>query len=109
VKGTKRLMLGVGAWLCIAGAQAEDLARGQAIYQTRCIGCHTTSVHDRESRKAKDFDELRAAVVRFAGEVGGVWQPDEIDDVAAFLNQSYYRYPCPPAICRTAKRAALDR
>jgi mono/diheme cytochrome c family protein len=92
---------------CATNAQAEDLARGRAIYETRCTGCHNTSVHTRESRKASSFAGVRAAVARFAGEAGGVWQPDEIDDVAAYLNQLYYRYPCPPEICKTAKQAAV--
>jgi hypothetical protein len=92
--------------LGIGGARSEDLSRGRAIYETRCVGCHGTSVHSREARKAKDFAGVRAAVQRFAGEAGGVWQTEEINDVAAYLNQLYYRYPCPPEWCKTAKQAA---
>jgi mono/diheme cytochrome c family protein len=108
VKRWKQLLLCLSAAaVCAANAQAQDLARGRAIYETRCIGCHSTSVHTRESRKATSFAGVRAAVARFAGEAGGVWQADEIDDVAAYLNQLYYRYPCPPEICKTAKQAAV--
>jgi mono/diheme cytochrome c family protein len=94
---------------CVVGGlgHAEDIARGRAIYETRCVGCHSTSVHNRESRKAKDFAALRVTVVQFAAEAGGVWQRDEIDDVTAYLNQLYYRYPCPPEVCRGGKQAAL--
>lgn len=94
------------AVLGIGSGHAEDLARGRAIYETRCIGCHGTSVHVREARQATDFAGVRAAVARFAREVGGTWAQDEIDDVAAYLNQLYYRYPCPPEVCKVAKRAS---
>lgn len=104
----RRALCLAAAWLWITGAHGEDLARGQSIYETRCIGCHGTSVHNRASRKATDFAGVRAAVARFAGEVGGAWQPDEIDDVSAYLNRLYYRYPCPVEICKAAKQAAAE-
>ena len=34
---------------------------------------------------------------------------EEIDLVAAYLNERWYRFPCPPAICRAPGRAALPR
>jgi mono/diheme cytochrome c family protein len=109
---TSKLGLAMGialAALVSGGGHAQDLERGRAIYAMRCVGCHNSSVHKRESRKAQDFVAVRAAVARFSAEAGGTWQPDEIDDVAAYLNRLYYRYPCPPDVCRSAKQAALSR
>jgi mono/diheme cytochrome c family protein len=92
-----------------SGAQAAaDAERGKALYETRCSACHASSVHQREARKAKSFDALRAQVQRWSAEVGGGWSDDEIDDVALYLNQRYYRFPCPQSVCR-AKQASLAR
>jgi mono/diheme cytochrome c family protein len=83
-----------------------ELQRGRALYDTRCIGCHDRSVHQRESRLAQDFASLRAQVIRWNANVGGEWRTEEIDLVTAFLNDRYYRYPCPAEICRTPVRAS---
>jgi mono/diheme cytochrome c family protein len=93
----------------LSGAQAAaDAERGKILYETRCSACHASSVHQRSARKAKSFDGLRAQVLRWSTEVGGSWSADEIDDVALYLNQRYYRFPCPQSVCK-ADRASLAR
>ncbi|MGA8055282.1 MAG: cytochrome C [Burkholderiales bacterium] len=103
-----RILIGLAAiaLLALSPARAQDLARGKAIYETRCIGCHSMGVHVRESRKARDFAGVRAQVVRWTTEAGGTWTPEEIDDVAAYLNELYYRYPCPVTVCKADKAGA---
>jgi len=90
-------------------ATAQDLDRARALYDTRCGACHGRSVHQRESRKATDFGALRAEVSRWNENAGGEWRPDEIDLVTVYLNQRYYGFPCPPALCPVAPRAAAKR
>jgi len=85
-----------------------DLARGQSLYETSCGGCHDRSVHARAERSARTFEEIRAYVVRWQKEVGASWRPDDIDAVAAYLNERYYRFPCPTTVC-AAPRAAAPR
>jgi mono/diheme cytochrome c family protein len=93
----------------LSGAQAAAGAeRGKTVYETRCIACHESSVHDRKARKAASFAALRAQVLRWSAEVGGVWSADEIDDVTLYLNQRYYLLPCPPELCK-ANQASLAR
>jgi mono/diheme cytochrome c family protein len=93
----------------LAAAQAAaDAERGKILYETRCSVCHAHSVHKRDARKAKSFDALRAQVLRWSAEVGGSWSADDIDDVALYLNQRYYRFPCPQSVCR-ANQASLAR
>lgn len=90
----------------LAQAQAgADAARGKLIYESRCVACHEISVHDRKARKASSFAALRAQVLRWSTEAGGAWSADEIDDVALYLNQRYYRLPCPPSVCKAAQAA----
>lgn len=91
------------------GAQGPaDAERGRILYETRCSACHASSVHNRKARKAKSFDSLRVEVLRWSVETGGSWSAGEIDDLTLYLNQRYYRFPCPPTLC-TAARVSLAR
>ena len=96
--------------LCtLTGAQAAgDAVRGQMLYETRCLACHERSVHQKSARKAKSFEGVRAQVLRWSAEVGGLWSADEIDDVTLYLNERYYRYPCPEKLCK-ANQASVAR
>jgi mono/diheme cytochrome c family protein len=87
---------------------APDAERGKILYETRCSACHANSVHNRDARKAKSFDAVRAQVLRWSAESGSKWSGDEIDDVTLYLNQRYYRFPCPPGLCKS-NQASLAR
>ena len=89
-------------------AIAADPVRGSALYETRCLACHASSVHKPGARKAKSFDGLRAQVLRWSAEAGGNWSADEIDDVTLYLNERFYRFPCPQIVCR-ADQASVAR
>ena len=82
-------------------AQSLELERGRALYEARCDSCHEKSVHQRDARLAKDFAQVRAAVARWDRETGALWRSDEVDAVARYLNDRYYRYPCPSTVCRS--------
>lgn len=93
----------------VSSAWAQnDLARGQALYEARCADCHDRSVHGRAVRSAASFEQIRAFVVHWQREVGADWQPDEIDAVTHYLNERYYRFPCPTTVCGVP-RAAVTR
>jgi len=89
-----------------AGAHAADAERGKVLYETRCSACHESSVHQRNARKAKSFAGVRAQVLRWSGQVGGIWSADEIDSVTQYLNRRYYGFPCPQSMCK-ADQASL--
>lgn len=95
--------LGVALSLFTTAVGAGDLERGKLLYQARCVGCHDKSVHNRDARKAVTVEAIRAQVRRWDGAMGGAWKDPEIDDVTTYLNELYYRYPCPPAICPERK------
>jgi mono/diheme cytochrome c family protein len=100
------LALGLaGLW---AGPAAADTERGKMLYETRCIGCHTSSVHKRSARGPKSYDRLQAQVRRWSAEAGGSWSGDDIDDMTLYLNQRYYRFPCAHKSCK-ADQASLAR
>lgn len=81
-------------------ARGADVDRGRALYELRCGNCHTESVHGRAKRVATDFDDVRRWVNRWNETLGLRWADEEVDDVAVHLNMTYYRYPCPPRVCK---------
>ncbi len=97
------LALGCAA---LTGARAADAERGKVLYETRCGACHESSVHQRHARKAKSFAGVRAEVLRWSEQVGGIWSADEIDSVTQYLNRRYYGFPCPQDMCK-ADQASL--
>jgi mono/diheme cytochrome c family protein len=86
---------------CAGTATAADAERGRTLYSARCDGCHAESVHSRQKRAAAEFDAIRGWVRRWSLNLGLKWSEEEIDDVSAWLNARYYRFPCPPATCTT--------
>jgi len=88
-------------------AGAADLERGKLLYSSRCVGCHDQSVHNRAARKALTIEGIRSQVRRWDAFLGGAWRDDEVNDVASYLNELFYQYPCPPAVC-LEKKATLE-
>jgi mono/diheme cytochrome c family protein len=70
-------------------------ARGELLYSTHCIGCHSREIHWRQKKLATDWTSLQAQVRRWAGNGGLGWSDEEIDDVARHLNSVHYRFATP--------------
>ncbi len=81
------------------GAPAET--RGQLLYSTHCIGCHTTQMHWREGRLASDWDSLKVQVRRWQGNAGLQWGDADIAEVSRHLNDTIYKFP------QTADRVSM--
>ncbi len=81
-------------------ASGADVARGAALYELRCGGCHSESVHGRAKRVATSFEDVRRWVNRWNATLALGWEAEEVDDVTLFLNATYYRYACPPSVCK---------
>lgn len=96
-------LISAGAW---AQAGTAGLARGQALYEARCDGCHDRSVHQRATRVARTFAQVRDSVVRWDRELGGAWRREEIDLVTRYLNNRFYGYQCPKDVCGAERAAA---
>ena len=70
-------------------------SRGELLYTTHCIACHTTQVHWRDRRLVTDFSSLVAQVGRWQKNTGLDWSSEEILDVVRYLNGAIYRLPDP--------------
>jgi mono/diheme cytochrome c family protein len=81
-----------------AAAHAQGAAaptRGELLYATHCIACHTTQMHWRDERRAKDWESLKAQVRRWQATAGLQWSDADIAEVARHLNQTIYHYAQP--------------
>jgi mono/diheme cytochrome c family protein len=67
-------------------------SRGQLLYATHCIACHSTQLHWRDQRQARDWDSLKAQVRRWQGNAGLGWSEDDVNEVARHLNDTIYRF-----------------
>lgn len=94
--------------LAMRSASAADAQRGRVLYETRCGECHAESVHGRRNKAAQDFDAVRRWVARWSDNLRLGWSADEVEDVTAYLNGRYYRYPCPPDICKVVSLARAE-
>ena len=93
----------IAVLLCLSGqlSAAEplaprDMSRGELLYSTHCIACHTSQVHWREQRLATNWDTLRAQVTRWQSVSTLGWSAQDIDAVSRYLNAQHYRYPESP-------------
>ncbi len=89
----KRLVILV-AFVCLP-AVAQDAARGKLLYDTHCRGCHYERVHqrDREKSAVRTLSDLRDVVVRRARQTGRPFTLEDLEDLAEYLNRSYYKLP----------------
>ncbi len=82
----------------IAAAEARavpDPQRGELLYSTHCIACHSTQIHWRDKKLAKDYRSLLAEVGRWQTLGGLGWNNEDISAVARYLNTLHYHYPVP--------------
>jgi mono/diheme cytochrome c family protein len=66
--------------------------RGELLYSTYCIACHTTEIHWRDKKLVTDWASLKAQVRRWQATTGVVWSESDIGEVTRYLNELYYRY-----------------
>ena len=67
-------------------------SRGELLYSTHCISCHTSELHWRDKKVATDWTSLRFQVRRWQGNAGLGWSEADIQEVTRYLNESIYRY-----------------
>ena len=79
---------------------APDLANGKAIDQQKCYGCHAKKsgfgngdmIYTRSDSKVKSMADLKRMVSLCNSELRLDLFPEDEADVAAFLNQQFYKF-----------------
>ncbi|HRD97042.1 MAG TPA: cytochrome C [Rubrivivax sp.] len=95
------------AVLCLAAGLVPTSwaqSRGELLYNTHCVACHRTQIHWRDKRQVVDWPSLRAQVRLWQATELLAWDEADIESVARYLNDTYYRYPLPTAPAGTAQR-----
>lgn len=93
---TALLRLPVLLLALVGGAAcAQAPGRGQLLYDTHCIACHSAKMHWRDGRLVTDWATLEAQVRRWQATARLNWSDADIGEVARHLNQRYYKLPAP--------------
>lgn len=80
----------LGTLALLPPASAES--RGELLYATHCIACHTSAMHWRDNKAATDWSSLKTQVRRWQGAASLAWTEADILEVARYLNESIYRF-----------------
>lgn len=82
------------ALLCTAplASPARAESRGELLYSTHCIACHTSQLHWRDNRLATDWRSLEAQVRRWQASALLGWSEADVLAVTRHLNQRFYRF-----------------
>ena len=94
------LSLAVLFTVLFSTAIASDVNRGKSLHDDNCIECHVSiqggdgsGIYTREDRRIDSLPALRSQVNRCKNSMGVSWPEDQIDDVVAYLNNTYYKFP----------------
>ncbi len=97
----------VGALALAPPAQAQS--RGELLYSTHCIACHTTQMHWRDKKQATDWNSLKAQVRTWQATARLEWSEDDVAEVARYLNERFYRFVQPSAALGNADPLRLPQ
>ncbi|MCG6862617.1 MAG: hypothetical protein LJE70_15260 [Chromatiaceae bacterium] len=71
-------------------AHAANPMRGQLLYENWCYHCHLTEIHFRVDSKVDSWGKLLQMVAVWQAEMNLGWKPEDVADVASYLNRRYY-------------------
>ena len=81
-------------------ALASDINRGKSLHDDNCVECHVSikggdgsGIYTRPDRRIDSLPALNSQVNRCKNSMGVSWPQDQIDDVVAYLNSMYYKFP----------------
>jgi cytochrome c553 len=90
----KRLVILTTTCLLAAGAlPATAVAdKGAELHAANCTSCHDDAVYKRKDRRVTSMDGLKKQVQRCELSLGLKWFDEDVDDVVAYLNSTYYKF-----------------
>ena len=71
---------------------AGDAVKGEQRHQS-CLQCHGTEVYVPPKRRIGSLSALRKEVVRWADYYNPKFSKAEVEDVVAYLNRDFYKFP----------------
>jgi mono/diheme cytochrome c family protein len=93
-----KAIMSAGLVALLAAFSAQAQSRGELLYSTHCIGCHTTKMHWRDNRAATDWAGIVVQVGKWQSANSLSWNQQDVVAVARYLNDSFYHFePTAPA------------
>ena len=71
---------------------AADTAHGKTLTQQHCTTGHDNGVYTRDNRRVSSLAGLQNQVRRCELSLGLKWFDEDINDVTAYLNESFYKF-----------------
>ncbi|MCP3871407.1 MAG: cytochrome c [Gammaproteobacteria bacterium] len=89
-----KLLLPVSAMLLLSAgpSMAFDGAAGKELADENCYSCHGNDVYTRDNRMVKSRPNLSKQVRRCELTLGLKWFDEDVEDVAGYLNQQFYKF-----------------
>lgn len=78
-----------------AADNGDPLSGKKLFEESRCLSCHAATVFTKPDRKVKSLAQLESQVRTCDANLSTNWFDDQIIDVVAYLNQTYYKFPNP--------------
>jgi cytochrome c553 len=100
---TRIFLLFLGALLALPAIAKGDPAKGrQLVAEAKCEICHDNKVmgapgaiYQRKDRKVTDYAKLKSQVSLCTTQLNLALFPEDEEDIAAWLNQAWYRFSEP--------------
>jgi hypothetical protein len=73
----------------------EDFNYAQRLYDIHDVLCYGVSIFENGEHVTKDWQSLRTAVEQWQDRRKLGWKSAEIDEVANYLNERFFRFPAP--------------
>ncbi|MDP1674662.1 MAG: cytochrome c [Burkholderiales bacterium] len=71
---------------------AGDPVRGEQLHQD-CLGCHGTELYLPPKAKVKTLAALKKETERWNDRMNPKFTRQEIEDIVAWMNRDFYRFP----------------
>ena len=71
---------------------AGDPVRGGKLHED-CLGCHGTELYVAPRAKVKNLSALKNETRRWNDRMNPKFMAQEIDDIVAWLNRDFYKFP----------------
>ena len=85
--------------IAVSALLPGDPQNGYPLHQLKCSGCHVTvfgangvMVYTREDRRVQTVEGLMGMVTFCNSQAGTGLNEFELDDIVAYLNESFYRF-----------------
>lgn len=91
------LLACLASWAPAQAQAPSGPSRGELLYSTHCLACHSSQLHWRDKQAAQNWAGLKAQVRLWQITAGLSWSEEDITEVATYLNTRFYQFPLPQA------------